>query len=297
MTAAPATEQMVEVNGVRLWTLRHGSGPPLVLLHGGPGLWDCFDELAAMLDGLVEVHRYDQRGGGRSERVPPYDVETFVADLDALRAHWGHERWIVAGHSWGAALALAYAVQHAERVAALVHLDGTGVTDDWHDEYHANADARRTPEERARRGELRAIVKEEPAQLTPELEREYCVLTWMADYADRSRGCELAERLLRSYRPNYEVNEALNADWQRLVTDASFVDAVARIAVPVLMLHGAEDPRPVRPAEQLAASLPNARLTVIDGAGHLPWLERPEETRGALREFLSSVTSRAEVVR
>jgi pimeloyl-ACP methyl ester carboxylesterase len=79
-------ERMVEVNGVRLWTARQGSGPPVVLLHGGPGLWDDFDDLAAMVDDLVEVYRYDQRGSGRSASTPPYDVATFIARLNA---DWG----------------------------------------------------------------------------------------------------------------------------------------------------------------------------------------------------------------
>ncbi len=288
MKAAAAIEQLVEVNGARLWTQRHGEGPPLVLLHGGPGQWDYFDELAAMVDDVVEVHRYDQRGGGRSEAVLPYDVATFVADLEALRAHWGHERWIVAGHSAGANLALAYALAHPDRVEALIYLDGTGVIEDWRDEYHANADARRTPEQRARCKELRAML--EAGAWTSELEREYCVLTWMADFADRERAPQLAEQLLRPYAPSHDVNEAVNADWTRLLADGSFAARVRGIDAPVLVLHGADDPRPVRLAERLARSLPNARLLIAPQAGHLPWLEQPAPVRDALRGFLSELT-------
>lgn len=291
-----APEQIIEVNGVRLWTARHGSGPPLVLLHGGPGLWDYFDELAAMVDDLVEVHRYDQRGGGRSDGGPPYDVATFVADLDALRAHWGHERWIVGGHSAGANLALAYAIEHPQRVEALIYIDGSGIIDDWHEEYHKNADARRTPEQRARQMELRAIVKEGKGALTPELDREYCVLTWMADYADRSRAEQLARQLLRPYGPSYEVNAILGADWDRLFADGSFADRSGEIQAPVLIVHGAEDPRPPRLAERLASSLTNSRLAVIPNAGHVPWIEQPDRTRSALRVFLTAVARTAQVM-
>ncbi|MBI4571525.1 MAG: alpha/beta hydrolase [Chloroflexi bacterium] len=289
--SSTGAERFVEANGARLWTARHGSGPPLVLLHGGPGLWDYFDELATLLDDLVEVHRYDQRGGGRSQRVGPYDIETFVADLEALRAHWGHERWTVAGHSWGAALALAYAVAHPGRTEAVLHIDGTGVIDDWHEECEANADARRTPEQRARRAELWAIVKS-GGTLAPELDREYCVLTWMADYAGRARAQQLASQLLRPYRPSYDVNAALTSDWARLTGDASFVAAAARIDAPVLVVHGADDPRPARLAERLASSLPRAELAIIPEAGHLPWVEQPERTRDVLRGFLVRAQAR-----
>jgi len=281
------TEQVVEVNGARLWTARHGVGPPLVLLHGGPGLWDYFDELATMIADLVEVHRYDQRGGGRSNCLPPFDVATLVADLDALRAYWRHERWIVAGHSWGAALALAYAVEHPERVDALVHIDGTGVIDDWHDEYHTNADARRTPEQRERRRELRAMVEREDEGWGAELDREYCVLTWLADYADQERAQQLAEQLLRPHGPNYAANDALSEDWARILADGSFAERVREIEAPTLIIHGAEDPRPPRLAERLAASMSNATLAIIPEAGHLPWLEQPGRTHDVLRAFLT----------
>lgn len=275
----------VNVNGVRHWTLRHGSGPPLALLHGGPGMWDYFDAFAPMIDDLVEVHRYDQRGGGRSDDGPPYDISSFVADLDALRAHWGHERWTVAGHSWGASLALAYAVEHPERVAALICMSGLGVAvDDWRDEYHANADARRTPEQRARRLELKRLI-ETRAERDPEIDREYCILTWMADYADPMRGPDQAAALLGPSPPNYGLNAALNAALDRLHAEG-FEERVRRLDVPALVLHGTEDPRPVRLAERLASTLPDARLVTIEGAGHLPWVERPDETRETVREFL-----------
>jgi proline iminopeptidase len=293
MSAIRAREAFVEVNGARLWTARQGRGPSLVLLHGGPGLWDDFDGLATMVDDVVEVHRYEQRGGGRSQRVGPYDLRTFVSDLEALRAYWGQDRWIVGGHSWGAALALAYAVEHPERVEAMLHLAGTGVIDDWHEEYHANAAARRSPDQRARHAELLAIAKERPEQFTPELDREYCVLAWLSDFADPECAEDLARKLLRPYGPNYDANAALSADWKRLLVDGSFAARVAGLNVPVLVLHGREDPRPLRLAERLAASLPNATLTVVEGAGHLPWLERSEETRAALRTFLAGITAAA----
>jgi len=283
------SEEFAVINGTHLWTARQGSGSPLVLLHGGPGLWDYFEDLAAMLDAVTEVHRYDQRGSGRSERVPPYDVGTFVADLDALRAHWGYDRWTVAGHSWGASLALAYTVAHPDRVDAIVHIGGTGLIEDWRTEDHTLSDERRTPEQRARRAELGAILKG-GGKLSAEEDHEYCVLTWQSDFADRSRAQDYARKFLRAYPPSYEVNAAINADWSRLLADPSFVDAVRHIDVPVLVVHGALDPRPPRLAERLAASLPKGRLAIVPKAGHSPWVEQPKATRQALRQFLGSVT-------
>ncbi len=110
---------MVEVapvitdDGVRMWTESQGSGPSLALCHGGPGLWDYLQPLASLMDDVVRVHRFDQRGCGRSDGSEgPFTIHRYVADLEDIRRAMGLNNWIVAGHSWGATLALQYALAH-----------------------------------------------------------------------------------------------------------------------------------------------------------------------------------------
>jgi proline iminopeptidase len=79
-------------DGVRLWYAITGDGPPVVLCHGGPGLWDNLQPVAALLDDRMTVLRYDQRGGGRSDPTGPYTIERSVADLDELRAFFGWQK-------------------------------------------------------------------------------------------------------------------------------------------------------------------------------------------------------------
>lgn len=55
-------------DGCHLWTAATGDGTPLLMCHAGPGLWDMFGSLAAALPASLRVIRWDQRGGGRSER-------------------------------------------------------------------------------------------------------------------------------------------------------------------------------------------------------------------------------------
>lgn len=282
----------VEANGVRLWTRTHGVGPPLVMLHGGPGLWDDFGALAAGVDARACVHRYDQRGGGRSADAPPHDLATFVADLEALRAHWGHERWTVCGHSFGVSLALAYAVRWPERVRALIGISGTGVVDDWSTSYHANANARLTPEQLARRQELSVLRDGGETEWVEELDREYCALTWAPDFVRRRRALELAAGLWHAPGPSYQVNRALNADWRRMLAEG-FGERVSSLDTPVLLIHGADDPRPPRLSERLATALPRAELCVIADAGHWPWLEQPERVASALGDFLDRMDDEA----
>ena len=143
--------EYVSVPGAQLWTVRQGSGPPIVLCHGGPGGWDDMEPVAAMVEDLVTAYRYDQRACGRSSGGPPFDVATAVADLDALRRHWNISRWVVAGESWGAELALYYSVAHPSHVTALIYMAGAGwIADDptaWQAEFKANQRTFLSPEE------------------------------------------------------------------------------------------------------------------------------------------------------
>jgi proline iminopeptidase len=124
-----AGARAVTPDGTALWLARTGSGPPLVLCHGGPGLWDYLEPLARLVDDVLFVHRYDQRGCGRSAGDGPYTVTQFLADLDWVRHAAGQASWWVGGHSWGAELALRYALAYPGRTRGVVYIGSTGIGD------------------------------------------------------------------------------------------------------------------------------------------------------------------------
>lgn len=146
MSSSAETEERIDVGSAALWVASSGTGPDLLLCSGGPGCCDYLEPVASMIDDLCRVWRFDARGCGRSDPSPPYDLETSIADLDVIRAEAGAERWFVGGHSFGANLALAYALEHPERVRGIVYVAGGGCQNDreWSRVYH---------EERDRRGE------------------------------------------------------------------------------------------------------------------------------------------------
>jgi proline iminopeptidase len=232
-----------------------------------------------MLIDTACVIRWEQRGCGRSEGRGPYSVERFTADLDQLRAHLGYDRWIVGGHSWGATLALHYALGVPARVEALVYVSGVGLGQAWNAAYHERADLRLTDTQRRRRDELDTLDR------TPDEEREYRTPCWAPDYADASKAFELAAaEAAAPFAGNYECNAVLSAESKTWDED----DLVARcrlLDVSALILHGAEDPRPAWAVDSLAAALPRADLQIILGAGHLPWVEAPIEVVSAISNF------------
>lgn len=136
------SENYINSYGVCIWTVVQGSGVPLLLCNGGPGCCDYLGPVAAMVTDVATVIRFEQRGCGRSAAVRPYDLETCLADVENIRAQYGIDQWIVGGHSWGAELALAYAVTYPRQVLALVGISGGVLHKDhaWSEQYHCLKD-------------------------------------------------------------------------------------------------------------------------------------------------------------
>jgi proline iminopeptidase len=139
-------------DGVRLWTVADGDGALTVLLsNGGAGCCDYLAPLATLLaDRGRRVVRWEQRGVGRSGGDPsgPFTIAGCVADMEAIREAYGCDRWVVAGHSWGADLSLLYALAHPDRCAGLVCTAGGRLSNDreWHAAYdRGRAEGREVP--------------------------------------------------------------------------------------------------------------------------------------------------------
>ncbi|MCC6128269.1 MAG: alpha/beta fold hydrolase [Chlamydiae bacterium] len=116
----------VESGEAKLFCSVMGSGEPVVLLHGGPGL--SYDYLLPQMRRLAESRQlifYDQRGAGRSEGgddLEHLNMEVFIEDLEAIRRHFGLKKLKLIGHSWGGLLAMHYAIAHPECVEQLILL-------------------------------------------------------------------------------------------------------------------------------------------------------------------------------
>lgn len=281
--------EIVELEGSRLWTTCTGRGLPLILCHGGPGLWDYLKPVAAMVDDLATVYRYDQRGCGRSQGDGPNTVEQNIQDLEALRVYWGLDRWIVGGHSWGATLAMGYARAYPERTQGLIYLSGTGVSSLWHTEYRAEVARRLGPEGQRALFEWIALYKQEPQD--EEIERAFCQVAWSTDFSDLAQGRSMARQMfVPGLRINRTVNADLGADATRFAESGALAASLSELRAPALIVHGAADPRPFRFAADVARLLPESEFVLIPEAGHNPWLERPEPLREALRAFILKLT-------
>ncbi|MFB4309044.1 alpha/beta fold hydrolase [Actinomadura sp. GTD37] len=275
---------MLTEDDVRLWAVRSGDGQPVVFCHGGPGLWDTLQDVAALLTDQATVYRWDQRGCGRSQRCGPYSCARSVADLEAVRRHFKLATMAVVGHSWGAQLALMYALEHPGRVSGLVYVSGTGIDQNasWHADYERNLRVR-LGKHLERWEELRERNR------TDTEDRELSVLQWSADFIDSDRALEHAERMATPWLGvNFECNKVLNAEGKRLWGTPKIRAACEALDVPALIVDGAEDIRPRWAVDSLEQALPRVSRVMLDEAGHLPWTEDPGGFGLAVRGFLRS---------
>ena len=156
MTTENPSERYVTSGTARLWTTASGSGIPLLLFNGGPGTDDYLGPVADMIGDLCRVIRFEPRGCGRSDWDGNYDIDTLLGDADAVRRDYGAKTYIVAGHSFGANAALAYALRYPSDVIGLIGIAGGNVLNDrtWSETYHKRKkEVRKDPREREDRAD------------------------------------------------------------------------------------------------------------------------------------------------
>ncbi len=247
----------VEVNGEQLfYTLSRAAegAPAMVLVHGAGGTHLHWPGELRRLNG-VSVYTVDLPGHGRSggtgrDTIVGY-AETVAAFLRALDV----ERAIIAGHSMGGAVAQTMALDFAACVAGLVLL-GTG-------------------------GRLRvapAILEGVQTDFVKSVE----LITRVAWAPDAPPGLtELGRQALLETGPDVLLGDFVACN------RFDVMERLAEIQVPTLAVTGTADRlTPVKYARFLAELIPGARLTTVEGAGHMVMLERPAEVERAVRKFL-----------
>jgi pimeloyl-ACP methyl ester carboxylesterase len=248
-------------NGEIMNYLRTGSGHPLLLLHGFPLDNTTWQPLLPHLTAHFDVILPDLAGLGHSPLPRP---DTHLTDMAAALADLlrglGLPRAFVAGHSMGGYVALAFARQSPEMLLGLGLISTQALPDN--------------PERQAARHQTAAEV----AAKGPTVVADAMAAKLSADPAHEPL---LRETILRQPVPG--IINALKAMAGR--SDSS--DLLLGLDCPVSIIHGLDDALiPPERAREMKTLLPNAYLTELPGVGHMPMLESPVATAGALKKLL-----------
>ena len=235
------------------------SGPAIIGIGGWIGSWELWLDPFSILSESWRTIAYDHRGSGAT--VAPIEsitVDTLVDDLFAVLDAYEVERCIVAAESAGAITALAAALKQPQRVAGLVIVDGLYFR----------------PNQPAGQDNMRAGLLADYAAM----------LDWFVAACTPERDVDPIRRWGRQILDRASPAAALAL--YDLPDSVDLRPDLARITQKTLIIHGDADAiLPLAAARQLAATLPNAQLVILEGAGHVPTLTRPQEVARAIMSY------------
>lgn len=265
-----------EIDGRRLRYLDYGSGPALLFVHGLGGSWQSWLDNIPALGRENRVIAVDLPGFGGSEPpAPDADIDAYAGALVALLDQIGAASAVVAGHSLGGLVSCRLALMHPDRVRALILVNAGGVA--------------------IGRARLAVIV------------RGFLAFNAVLGRPEVIRAVARRPRLRRALLSGFlrnpgEMSPELASETIPLMAAPGFETAVRmgaraagdlgaeRIAAPTLLVWGRHDRvLTLAQAEQLAAVLPDARLEVIDDAGHCPMFECSREFNAAVAAFVGGL--------
>ncbi len=265
---SPVTSEtgFASVDGGRLWYEVAGEGAPVVLLHGG--LWDArmWDDQFESLAERCHVVRYDLRGYGRSDR--PEAEYSHSDDLAGLLTFLKIKRAALIGLSMGAAVAVDFALEHPDRVDALV-LASPGLGG---------------------------------YEFSKDLGRRYKKAEAALEKGDIQRAAELELQIWAPVRsatgPDLRIKEIAMDNAHQVALDPALrrhpdppaVERLGEISVPTLVVSGDQDlPDVERIAELIMSRVPGARRAVMQGADHVVNMRRPADFTARVLGFLDHI--------
>jgi pimeloyl-ACP methyl ester carboxylesterase len=246
-----------------------GSGLPLLLVHGWPHdrtIW------AGQVGGLATYARVlapDLRGFGESTVRGPYTIDQYADDLVAFLDSLGIAQAVVCGLSMGGYIAFSMLRRHRDRIRGLILADT-----------RASAD---TDEARANRARLVTLIEQEG--MTALASRQLEPMVARATLERQASLAETVRRMMASVPPEGAIG-ALRAMAER----PDSTPLLGTIDVPTLVIGGGEDSIiPPDVLRQMAASIPNSRVEILERGGHLSPLERPAAFNHVVTEFLGAL--------
>ena len=287
VSARPAHEengQIFEASGGKIYyeVTGSGTGAPLIVVNGGPGFDHTYLHISTAWGALGKNRRvifYDQRGDGRSSQLKPgqsCNLADQIADLEALRAHLGFEKWDMLGHSWGGYLSMAYSARYPHHISHLMIVDSAAPK--WSDTLFLFSQI--FPEITERRAGYTFADEMGDKAASDASIHDYLTMLF---YSAEKRDAFVAQMSAGAYRK--QVFQAVISDLPRFDLNPE----LSKYKFPVMVMTGRYDIN-VAPlvAYKIHQSIPGSRFVVFEQSGHIPFYEEPDAFVRAADEFLNA---------
>ncbi len=268
-----------------------GSRLPLVVLHGGPGATHQYLEpLSALADFGRRVIFYDQIGCGRSDRPDDpafYTVQTFVDELDAVRAQLRLERVHVLGQSWGGMLAMEYALRRPAGLESIVVANSPASMTFWISEANRlRAELPSGVEETLRLHEEAGTTSDPAYTNAVEVfyRRHVCRVDPWPDCFERTATALSTDAYVYNLMNGPSEFHCIGT-----LKDWDITDRLHEIAVPTLLLSGRFDEATPAIVGAIHERIAGSEWIVFEHSSHTPHLEEPAAFNAAVRGFLAGV--------
>jgi len=283
-----ADGELVRIDDTSLFVVERGTGHPVIVLHGGPGL--DHHEFADYLDPLTDEFRLllvDQRANGRSERPPEstWTLERMAQDVIMLAKAMHLDRYAVLGHSYGAFVALQNAVDYPGMARQTIVSGGVPSM-----KYLAAVETNLNAfEPVALREQVIASWAREPDVTTPEDFAQLMAEQFPFHFAD-PLDPRIDGYLKRTSQTIY-APDMLRVFSANGYGGIEVEDRLGEITQPVLVMTGRHDRTcTVAAAEAIAAGISNAELRILEQSGHMTFVEEPDLYIALVRSFLERTT-------
>jgi proline iminopeptidase len=281
-------EENVSINGVSHYIKKMGTGEPIIVLHGGPGLFHNY--LTPHFEKLAEKYQiifYDQRGCGKTDfpkDTTSINVDQYVEDLEAIRNHLKIEKLILAGHSFGAILAINYGKKYPDNLKNLILISPAPANSEYFDQMFRNMQNKRTDEDI--KNLVKVMSSKDFDKRKPETVLEAIKIGDKVNLADQSKIDELyAPMVFTEQSANNMLT--VNSIMEKNFFNYNVAENMTNIACPTLIILGDLDNVPFASSQLLQDNLPNARLEVLQHAAHYPFFEAQKEFNASVKNFLN----------
>lgn len=295
----PMQEGFVDANGVMIYYKILGRGEPLMIVHGGPGAsHDYFLPYLLPLARHNKVVFIDERGSGRSQKLEDrsvYTVENMVEDVELVRKSLNLGKINLLGHSYGGALAQAYALKYQRNLSHLI-LGSTWSSTKTMNQVLLRMKQNMAPELRER------IDKMEAAGLFGH-GKDFEKNRYTAEYMVAAWGEGYFPYLYQNHPdPNYDpIGQGISSSWDlyremwgehgEFVIDGNlksveYTDRLASIKVPTLILVGDHDECDPSLSEVMHGKITGSKLTILPKAGHMTFVDQTGMFTTAVDQFL-----------